>query len=185
MSWFYNSYSGELTSASGAEAIAYQVAIHTGTGWHELSIPATDTEAQAAAAVSQEFPSGAAPTTSLLGGEAQAATSAVPGLTDIGDFFHRLTEGSTWVRVGEFLFAGILLYVGIKAVTSQTPVGNAAKVASNTVKKPVKAAVKIAAPETRYYRRIGMKRAAPKTTARIAAHRREVRQYGGKRPYQS
>ena len=42
--------------------------------------------------------------------------NAIPGLTDIGDFFHRLTEGSTWVRVGETVVGVIILYAGIRAV---------------------------------------------------------------------
>lgn len=34
------------------------------------------------------------------------------------DFLHRLTEASTWIRVGEFIVGGMLIYVGIKAVVS-------------------------------------------------------------------
>jgi len=111
------------------------------------------------------------------------AENAIPGVTDIGDFFHRLTEGSTWVRVGEVIFGGIILWSGIKALTSQTAVGNAASSAKRTASKPAKAAAKVAVPEARYAGRLAAKRVAPKTTARIASHRTQVRQYGGKRPY--
>jgi hypothetical protein len=48
----------------------------------------------------------------------------VPGLTGlaaIGDFFARLTEANTWLRVGEFVAGGLILYVGLKAIV--TPEG--------------------------------------------------------------
>jgi hypothetical protein len=115
-----------------------------------------------------------------------SVTSLIPGgseLGDIGDFFHRLTESSTWIRVGEVIFGGIILWAGVKALTSQTAVGAAASGAKNVAKKPVKAAAKVAVPEARYGTRLAAKRVAPKTTRRVAAHRAQVKQYGGKRPY--
>lgn len=59
--------------------------------------------------------------------------SGLTGLNAIGDFFQRLSQKQTWVRVGEFVAGGILIYVGVKAffpsvVNSATaPVKKAAK----------------------------------------------------------
>lgn len=196
MTWFYNSDSGELTSASGVEALLYEGALHTGLGWHELPIPANDNETQAAAAASRLFPNGTPPTTSIgkgllnaPGGLAGQGLSDVgnatglSGLSDIGDFFHRLTESNTWVRVGEVIFGGIILWAGVKAVTSQTPVGNAARATTRTARKPARTALRVVAPEARLAGRTAAKKIAPKTTQRVAAHRQQVRQYGGKRAY--
>jgi hypothetical protein len=82
------------------------------------------------------------PNTSV--GTGFAAGSAVDSglnlLGPIADFFHRLTEPQTWIRVGEFAIGGMLVYVGIKASTQGTAVGEAAR----TVTKPAKKTVSIA-----------------------------------------
>ena len=109
----------------------------------------------------------------------QSALNIVPGVKDIGDLAHRLTEPQTWIRVGEVIAGAVILFVGLKAVTSGTPVGEATKTAA----KPVKAVGKVVVPEARLGSRIAAKRIAPKTTRRVAAHREQVRKYGGKRPY--
>jgi hypothetical protein len=57
---------------------------------------------------------------------AGAVTAANP-LGAIGDFFYRLTEGSTWVRVAEFAVGAMLIYVGVKAVVSPGVVSGAKK----------------------------------------------------------
>jgi len=111
----------------------------------------------------------------------------IPGLTDIGDFFHRLTEGSTWTRVGEVALGGILLYAGIRALSSGSTavkgVRNAGSTITSPARKATKAAITVAAPEARLAGRVAAKRVAPKTTGRVAAHRAQVRKYGGKTPY--
>jgi hypothetical protein len=113
--------------------------------------------------------------------------NAIPGLTDIGDFFHRLTEGSTWTRVGEVLVGGILLYAGVRALSSGSTAVKGVRNAGSTVTKPArkvsKAAVKVAVPEARLASRVAAKRVAPKTTARVASHRAQVKKYGAKTPY--
>jgi threonine/homoserine/homoserine lactone efflux protein len=85
----------------------------------------------------QQAPSG----TNALG-TVQGAASAVNlgGLAAIGDFFNRLTQGNTWLRVGEVAAGLLILYIGLKATTAQTPIGNAAKSAAAPVKKVAKAA---------------------------------------------
>lgn len=68
-----------------------------------------------------------------LGHLEQAVTSPVDALTGInaiGDFFNRLTQSATWVRVGEVVAGGLLLYLGLKAVVA--PSG--ANVGRQTVK---------------------------------------------------
>ena len=73
------------------------------------------------------------PSTALKAG-IQGDLSNLPGLGsigDIGDFFHRLTEKTTWERVGEFAIGGLLLYIGLKAITS----GSGQETAKRTAKK--------------------------------------------------
>jgi hypothetical protein len=107
------------------------------------------------------------------------------GLADIGNFFHELSEGATWERVGEVLLGGILVYAGIRALTHGSTVAGsgARKAATSPVKKAAKAAVTVAAPEARLATRVAAKRVAPKTTRRVAVHRENVRKYGAKKPY--
>jgi hypothetical protein len=153
--------------------------------WQSAILDALE-EDYATAVTEKAQPGGVNASNPLAAGAAGAESAignAIPGVTDIGDFFHRLTEGSTWVRVGEVIFGGIILWAGVKALTSQTAAGNAASSVKRTAVKPVKAVAKVAVPEARYAGRVAAKRAAPKTTARIASHRAQVRQYGGKRPY--
>lgn len=44
------------------------------------------------------------------------------GLAGIGDFFARLTEASTWIRVGEVVLGLILIAVGLARITKAVPV---------------------------------------------------------------
>lgn len=61
-------------------------------------------------------------------GTGVAVNSIIPGLNPlswlsaIGDFFHRLTEGSTWIRLGEGLLGIVLISVGIARLTHAVPV---------------------------------------------------------------
>lgn len=59
---------------------------------------------------------------SVAAGQTVNAASALPsGISAIGDFFARLTQKATWERVAEFTAGGMLLYIGVKALT--TPAG--------------------------------------------------------------
>jgi hypothetical protein len=125
---------------------------------------------------------------SLAGsGNVPNPANLIPGLTDIGDFFHRLTESSTWTRVGEVALGGILIYAGIRALASGSTVSKGVRNAGSTItspaKKATKAAVKVAVPEARLAGRVAAKRVAPKATARVASHRAQVKKYGAKTPY--
>jgi len=113
----------------------------------------------------------------------QDVSSGLTGINAVGDFFHRITEPETWTRVGEVALGGILLYAGLRALTqgSGTVGSGARKAAVKPVRKVTRTAAKVAIPEARYAGRITAKRVAPKTTARVAAHRTQVKKYGGRR----
>jgi hypothetical protein len=105
------------------------------------------------------------------------------GVADIGDFFHRLTESATWVRVGEVGLGVILLYAGVKALTQGSAVAKAGSSAVKPVKKVAKVGASVAVPEARLAARTTAKRVAPKATAKVASHRAQVKKYGAKTPY--
>jgi hypothetical protein len=62
------------------------------------------------------------------------------GLNAIGDFFQRLSQPATWVRVGEFIAGGLLLYVALNAMTR----GPARSEAVRTTKQVLNAGKKVA-----------------------------------------
>lgn len=66
---------------------------------------------------------------------------ALTGVNAIGDLAQRLTQAHTWVRVGEFVAGGLLLYMGGNAIIRGTAAGAAAK----TVKGGAKTAAKVVA----------------------------------------
>lgn len=65
---------------------------------------------------------------------AQAAETAVINnpLAAIGDFFARLTNPHTWLRVGEFAVGGIFLVIGLNALL-HNPIGKVAKAVPKVV----------------------------------------------------
>lgn len=116
---------------------------------------------------------------STLNKAIQPAKAAAGSIADVGDFFHRLTEKSTWTRVGEVGVGGLLLYAGIRALTHGTSTNVAGKAAAKPVRKVTKTAAKVVVPEARLAARVTAKRVAPRATA----HRAQVRKYGAKRRY--
>jgi len=68
-----------------------------------------------------------------VAGAAQAAASSVPGLSQIGTFFHSLGEANTWIRVAEVLLGLGLIIVGLAKLASGTPAGKAALKAGKAV----------------------------------------------------
>lgn len=78
---------------------------------------------------------------SAPGNAAKAAANAVTGgLPAIGDFFHRLSQKATWERVGEIALGALLLYVGLKAITTpsgQNPARQTIKDTAGTITRKV------------------------------------------------
>src|SRR5258708_2861733 len=70
--WYYNTESGQLTTGNNLENLGNNLL--GGVGWHELNIPGSATEAQAATEAVKEFPTGKTPTAQGL---AQAVPKAV------------------------------------------------------------------------------------------------------------
>jgi hypothetical protein len=66
------------------------------------------------------------------------------GINAIGDFFSRLEDPHTWVRVGEFLAGGILLWIGLNALTR----GQTRDDVTRPVKKAARATRDVVAPKT-------------------------------------
>ena len=60
------------------------------------------------------------------GGNILNPVTDLGGINAIGDFFNRLTEPNTWVRVGEVAAGLLLVYIGLSAVTRGTAAGDAA-----------------------------------------------------------
>lgn len=90
-------------------------------------------------------PSGTNPLTT--GQQAKGSlTNPLGGLAAIGDFFNRLTQANTWIRVGEVAAGVLLLYIGLKAATSGTPAGNAVRSIPKTIAKPAKVALSASPP---------------------------------------
>jgi hypothetical protein len=89
-------------------------------------------------------------------------SNPLAGLSAIGNFFGNLSNPNTWKRVAEGIAGGMLLYVGIKALASNTAVGSAASSATKPVRKAARLGVSLAAPETRA-KRVISKAASEKT----------------------
>lgn len=74
---------------------------------------------------------GAAPSISTPQSPLAASVgNSLDWLSNIADFFSRLSEANTWIRVAEFVLGGALVLVGVAHVAKGTQVGQtAAKVA--------------------------------------------------------
>lgn len=68
-------------------------------------------------------------------------------LGPIGDFFGRLTEKATWIRVGEVALGGMLLFIGAHAIFRGSEAQSAVKSVTRPVKKVAKTGVQIALPQ--------------------------------------
>lgn len=69
----------------------------------------------------------------LGGASPLAGANPLTGISAVGDFFSRLTNPHTWIRVGEFAAGALILYVGLKAIVA--PEGQ--RVAARTTKDTV------------------------------------------------
>lgn len=147
----------------------------------------TQAEAQAAANAFNSLPNPQKISQAgITSGSVPTISNPLQPMQDIGNFFHTLTQSSTWARVGEVAIGGILLFIGVRALSQgSSAVGSGArKSVSRPAKKAATKVIKVAAPEARLATRVAAKKAAPKTTARVAAHRANVAKYGQKKPYQ-
>lgn len=54
--------------------------------------------------------------------DAANAAGKLTGLNAIGDFFSRLTQSNTWLRIGEGVLGIILIAVGIARMTHAVPI---------------------------------------------------------------
>ena len=188
--WYYNTSSGMMQHVTLPLVGQITSLFPQLTGWHELNIPGTATLAQAEAEAVKEFPGAATPTTNTKQALTKQIKSEVPtptfaGLEAIGDFFQRLTQKNTWVRVGEVAVGGILLIAGLRALASGSPAvgAGARKTAAKPVRKVARSTARVVVPEARVITRTTAKRVAPKTTTRVAKHREHVAKYGAKKPY--
>lgn len=66
---------------------------------------------------------------------AVGAAQNIGGLAAVGDFFNRLTQGNTWLRVGEVAAGLILLYMGLNAAFRNTAAGNVVQSATRNAKR--------------------------------------------------
>jgi hypothetical protein len=171
---WYVSPGGNVWQATGTEATLLKLAGWQGPMTYNQALVIEGTVPAPLKDVNQAVTS--------VGADALSTTSA---LGEVGDFFHRITEGQTWVRVGEVALGGILLYAGIRALASGSPaVGSGArKTVTKPVRKTATRVASVAVPEARLATRVAAKRVAPKTTGRVAAHRTRVAKYGAKKPY--
>jgi hypothetical protein len=127
--WFYNTETGALTKGNDFDNLGNNLL--GGLGWHELNVPGSDTEAQAAAAAQKEFPTGKPPTTSIV----KAAEQDNPVTSDaasVASFLGSLSNSGTWVRVLKVVIGGVLVVVGFARLTG------AGKAVTSTVKAVAK-----------------------------------------------
>lgn len=111
-------------------AASLGLAGYFGTG----GVPATATNAFPTFAAAQQF-AGSQTGSAASGDIAKAAQAPLSGINAVGDFFQRLTQPATWIRVAEFLAGGLLLYLGASAALRGTAAGNAAKQGVSTGKR--------------------------------------------------
>lgn len=69
-------------------------------------------------------------------GDLSYAKNTIPGLAQIGDFFSRLTEANTWLRIGEGILGIVLIAIGIARLTNAVPAATAIASKVGTVGLP-------------------------------------------------
>lgn len=61
------------------------------------------------------------PGTSISPGGGITTSNPLSGLASVGDFFSRLGQANTWIRVGEVVLGLVLLAVGVARITHAVP----------------------------------------------------------------
>ena len=130
MSWYYNSDTGAVQQQ--LQAVAW-LDLHAGLGWHGPFATKQDalnfyTQGKAANP-GWKAPSGLG--SNIINSVATAAGNAVgqagpvgnplTGLAAIGDFFSRLSQANTWLRLGEGILGIMLIAVGVARMTRAVP----------------------------------------------------------------
>jgi hypothetical protein len=117
--WLYNTVTHTVSEVSGPAAK---------TAAEVVSWPAKlifFTSQQAADAYMAAQGGGAdisrSPLTKAANTATSAATGGLTGLAAIGDFFSRLTQASTWLRIGEGILGLLLIAVGTARMTHAVP----------------------------------------------------------------
>lgn len=114
--WYYNTESGELTRGNNLENLGNNLL--GGLGWHELDIPGSDTEAQAAAAAQAEFPGGKTPTTSLATGAANEVQNETGiSVSGVAGFLNALGSRNLWLRILKGVAGLALIITGVVQLT--------------------------------------------------------------------
>jgi hypothetical protein len=105
----------------------------------------------AAAAVAAKFNALPADQRQAGSGKIQTSSSFLPSLTNpldslkfLADFFHRLTQPQTWIRVTEVGIGALLIYLALKAVMTPGGVPVASRNAAHTFKDTGKKLAKLA-----------------------------------------
>lgn len=121
MPWFYDSYSGKLVHEDPPSPgfYTYEAALHTGTGWHELNVPDTATQAQAQAAADALHAGAPAQQPNASIGDlaknlpAQGARKAASVAADaLGNAFSLNANASFLARLAEGLIGAALIIAG-------------------------------------------------------------------------
>jgi hypothetical protein len=133
MPWLYNTVTGDVEHQNEAEYLT-DASLNI-AGWDHLTklpIPDSDTTAQAVAYVVAQQKAGKlkgpAPTTSNAQANANASqyvAKQIPGgaaVVSVSDFLGRLTQASTWLRIGEGILGIVLIAVGVARMTNAVSV---------------------------------------------------------------
>jgi hypothetical protein len=147
MTFFYNSHTGGYANESppSPQYLTYETQLHLGQGWHAYG----SMQAMLADIQRNHWPQPNAgkgllsPTSTAPDSVKQAVSNAanLGGIQAIGDFFNRLTQANTWIRVGEVLAGLLLLYLGLNAAMKNTAVGNTVQSTTKHVKSAGKAVI--------------------------------------------
>jgi len=131
---------------------------------------------RAAAEAAAHTTGGGFPGANIPGNPAKALGISNPlaGVAAIGDFFNRLTQPNTWLRVGEFVAGGLLIYLGLSAAMR----GTEAQTAAQGITKPAKKAAKTGTSLIPGVKEAKIARSAEKRVARerkVTEHAKKIR----------
>jgi hypothetical protein len=129
--WFYDSNTNAVATANSSpdsaigysDYLFYEAELHAGIGLHGpynsmTALYAANPTAKAsnaqAGAGSSLIANGPQP---AISGAGNAITSVDSGVTSMGDFFNKLSEGNVWLRIGEFVLGVVVIAVALGKLT--------------------------------------------------------------------